>query len=192
VELSLALETGLFVGRFQPFHLGHLASIKFALSRVNRLIVAVGSAQKSHEHRNPFTCGERIAMIKLALAEASNNNNDKDIDIDRIVIVPVPDVEIHSLWTGQVRAFCPKFSIVFSNDKFTLSLFRAEGAVIVEPPLQNRDVLSGTEIRRRIQSKQPWKHLVPNAVAEYMSQMNELERFDNVMLEKKDSRHPKL
>ncbi|MFL6411485.1 MAG: adenylyltransferase/cytidyltransferase family protein, partial [Nitrososphaeraceae archaeon] len=26
--------TGLFIGRFQPFHLGHMSTIKFALNHV--------------------------------------------------------------------------------------------------------------------------------------------------------------
>ncbi|MFZ0697114.1 MAG: adenylyltransferase/cytidyltransferase family protein, partial [Nitrososphaeraceae archaeon] len=39
---------GLFIGRFQPFHLGHLATIKFALKTVEQLVITVGSADKSH------------------------------------------------------------------------------------------------------------------------------------------------
>ncbi|MBP1357507.1 MAG: adenylyltransferase/cytidyltransferase family protein, partial [Sulfolobus sp.] len=39
---------GLYPGRFQPFHLGHLSVIKWALERVNELIILIGSAQESH------------------------------------------------------------------------------------------------------------------------------------------------
>jgi nicotinamide-nucleotide adenylyltransferase len=61
------LYRGLFIGRFQPFHLGHLATVKFALKNVEELVIIIGSAQKSHELRNPFTAGERIQMIKDSL-----------------------------------------------------------------------------------------------------------------------------
>ncbi|MBV9668355.1 MAG: adenylyltransferase/cytidyltransferase family protein, partial [Nitrososphaeraceae archaeon] len=71
---------GLFVGRFQPFHLGHLATIKFALSHIEELVVVIGSAQKSHEIRNPFTAGERIQMIKDSL------NEDSEVDLKRILL----------------------------------------------------------------------------------------------------------
>ena len=50
---------GLFVGRFQPFHNGHLAAVRYALDRVDYLYIVVGSAQKSHERYNPFTAGEQ-------------------------------------------------------------------------------------------------------------------------------------
>lgn len=33
---------GLFVGRFQPFHLGHLHVIKELLEKVDELIIAIG------------------------------------------------------------------------------------------------------------------------------------------------------
>ena len=45
---------GFLIGRFQPFHLGHLEAIKFALSKVEHLHVGIGSSNKSHEKRNPL------------------------------------------------------------------------------------------------------------------------------------------
>lgn len=51
---------GIYPGRFQPFHLGHLEVLKWGLNKVDELIVLVGSAQESHTLTNPFTAGERI------------------------------------------------------------------------------------------------------------------------------------
>jgi nicotinamide-nucleotide adenylyltransferase len=39
---------GLYVGRFQPFHLGHLSAIREVLKKVDELIIVIGSAQYSH------------------------------------------------------------------------------------------------------------------------------------------------
>ena len=61
---------GLFVGRFQPFHLGHLDAIEATLERVEELIIVVGSGEYSHSDKNPFTAGERVEMIRAALKEA--------------------------------------------------------------------------------------------------------------------------
>ena len=61
------MKHGLFVGRFQPFHNGHLHAVKFALGKVDVLWIAIGSAQKSYEKKNPFTAGERLTMIKAVL-----------------------------------------------------------------------------------------------------------------------------
>lgn len=56
-----------FIGRFQPFHLGHLAVVKEALSRAGKLIVICGSARQARNPRNPWTVAEREAMLRAAL-----------------------------------------------------------------------------------------------------------------------------
>ena len=52
-----------FIGRFQPFHVAHLAVIREALRQAREVIVLVGSAGQSRNLRNPFTVDERMAMI---------------------------------------------------------------------------------------------------------------------------------
>lgn len=160
-------ETGLFIGRFQPFHKGHLATVKFALDRVNRLVIVVGSAQKSHEQRNPFTAGERIMMIKEAL------DAEKDIDPRRILIVPVPDVDVHSLWTRQVDMMVPEYQVVIANDPFTLLLFKERGVKVIEAPLQTRNKLEATRIREKMaQGNKGWISLVPLGVANHIKKID--------------------
>lgn len=164
------MTTGLFVGRFQPFHKGHLATVKFALGKVDQLVIVVGSAQKSHEYKNPFTAGERIRMIKESL-------DSEKIDLSKILIIPVPDVNVHSLWTHQVDMLVPKYDIVFANDPFTLLLFRERGVKIVEAPLVERSEMQATEIRRRMTSGGKWEVLVPAAVARIVKAIKGVERI---------------
>src|SRR5256885_9498938 len=52
----------LFVGRFQPFHRGHLSMVKRILESNSEIIVGIGSAQYSHTGENPFTAGERYEI----------------------------------------------------------------------------------------------------------------------------------
>ena len=164
------LTTGLFVGRFQPFHLGHLATVKFALKSVDNLVIVVGSAQKSHEPRNPFTAGERVSMIKASL------DADGEIDAKKILIIPVPDVDVHSLWTRQVDMLVPKYDLVFANDPFTLHLFRESGARTVEAPLVDRERMSATETRRRMTAGEDWRELVPVPVSKIIEEIDGVER----------------
>lgn len=56
-------EVGVFIGRFQPFHYGHLHVIKAALQVCARLIIIVGSANRAATVRNPFTYAERRALL---------------------------------------------------------------------------------------------------------------------------------
>lgn len=161
------MTTGLFIGRFQPFHNGHLATIKFALGKVDQLVIVVGSAQKSHELRNPFTAGERIMMIKGALDVES------EVDVKRILIIPVPDVNVHSIWTQYVDILVPKYDMVFANDPFTLLLFKERGIKTVEAPLIRRSEMSATEIRKKIVSDDlKWQELVPTPVAKVIEKIN--------------------
>lgn len=164
------MTTGLFVGRFQPFHKGHLATVKFALTKVDQLIIVVGSAQKSNEPRNPFTAGERIMMIKEAL------DADKQVDAKKIMIIPVPDVEIHSLWTRQVDMLVPKYDIVYANDPFTLMLFRQSGVKTVEPPLVDRSEMQATEIRKKMAIGENWENLVPVVVERIIKEIDGVSR----------------
>jgi nicotinamide-nucleotide adenylyltransferase len=167
---------GLFIGRFQPFHKGHLVTVKFALGRVDQLVIVVGSAQKSHEPRNPFTAGERISMIKESL------DADGEADIRRILIIPVPDIDVHSLWTHQVDTLVPKYDIVFANDPFTLMLFHEQGIKAIEAPLYRRDEMMATEIRRRMTREENWEDLVPMQVSKVIKEINGVERIRAISL----------
>src|SRR3989442_15088954 len=57
----------LFVGRFRPFHKGHLAMAKRSLAKHDDLIIGIGSAQYSHTGENPFTAAARLAMLQRAV-----------------------------------------------------------------------------------------------------------------------------
>lgn len=160
-------KVGLFIGRFQPFHLGHLATVKFALGKVKLLVIVVGSAQKSHEPRNPFTAGERVLMIKAAL------DADREIDPKAILIIPVPDVEVHSLWTKQVDMLVPEYDVVIANDPFTLLLFKERGVQVIEAPLINRKGFEATAIREKMaKGDNSWVKLVPQEVAKIIKKLD--------------------
>ena len=60
----------LFIGRFQPFHNGHLAALKYIAARHPRVLVVIGSADKFREKENPFTARERMAMVRAVISEA--------------------------------------------------------------------------------------------------------------------------
>ena len=162
-----SLSTGLFVGRFQPFHLGHVGTIKFALGRVDEIIIVIGSAQKSHEFRNPFTAGERIQMIKASL------DADEEIKAKRTLLIPVPDTNIH--------LFVPKYDIVFSNDPLTCLLFRDRGIKAVEPPLYQREELSASEVRSRMATDGDWKRLVTFETAKVIEAIRGIDRIKAII-----------
>ena len=144
---------GFLIGRFQPFHLGHLEAVNFALSKVDQLYIGIGSSNKSNELRNPFTADERNQMIKSSLDETI---------MQRVSLYNIPDVDDHSKWTESIDKIIPKYDIVFSNDDFTHRLYEENTKKIISVALKSREDLSGTNIRRLIQNDGNWKDLVPN------------------------------
>jgi nicotinamide-nucleotide adenylyltransferase len=170
LSTSLLLR-GAFIGRFQPFHLGHLATVKYALRSVRELIIVIGSAQKSHEPRNPFTAGERIEMIRDSLQA------DKEISIDKILLIPVPDIEIHGLWTRAVDLLVPRYEVIFTNDRFTRQLYLERGFKVKEPTMCRRKELSATEVRARIAEGEEWKELVTFQTATIIEEIGGVERI---------------
>ncbi len=168
------MSRGLFIGRFQPFHLGHIAAIKFALTNVDELIIVIGSSQASYDKQNPFTAGERLSMIKDSL------NANTLIDCKKTLIVPVPDTNVHSTWTHTVDMLVPKYNVVFTNNAFTGYLFIQRNIPVTEPKLLNRDDLSGTEIRRRMLKNIKWTHLVTEQTQLVIQKINGVERVKKI------------
>jgi nicotinamide-nucleotide adenylyltransferase len=161
---------GLYVGRFQPFHLGHLDAIKTVLKSVDELVIVIGSAQYSHNANNPFTAGERLVMIRHALQDAG-------VDHSRFWVVPVPDVHLHMLWVSALEGYTPRFDVVFSNEPLTRRLFMEAGYKVKKIRFFERKIYSSTLIREKMVKDESWTTLVPKAVAEFIGEIDGVNRL---------------
>lgn len=56
-----------FIGRFQPFHVGHLFVVNEAFRRTDHVILLIGSANSPRSLKNPFSFSERADYIKNAV-----------------------------------------------------------------------------------------------------------------------------
>ena len=164
------VKRAIFVGRFQPFHLGHLNAVKEILKIVDELVLVVGSSQYSHMLDNPFTTGERITMIKRALEE-------EGIEMSRCWIIPVPDIHVHMAWVAQIVGYSPKFHVVYTNEPITRRLFFEGGFEVKPVPLHMRNIYSATKIRKQMVSGEKWMNLVPRSVAQFIEEINGVERL---------------
>nr|WP_294998463.1 nicotinamide-nucleotide adenylyltransferase [uncultured Methanobrevibacter sp.] len=164
---------GILIGRMQPVHNGHMEVIKQVLSEVDEIIIGIGSAQMSHEIKDPFTAGERIVMMSQALA-------DSGIDPSRYYIIPMQDINFNAVWVSHVKMLTPPFSIVYSGNPLVKQLFKEEGFEVRQPHLYDRLHLSGSEVRRRILNDENWKELVPNATVDLINEINGVERIKNL------------
>ncbi|MDA1197142.1 MAG: nicotinamide-nucleotide adenylyltransferase [Nanoarchaeota archaeon] len=148
------MSTGLFVGRFQPFHRGHLADVKLVLSQCDEVIIVVGSAQESRTAENPFTAEERCELIDASLASEH---------ISAYQIVVLEDINEDERWVDYVTEHVGSFDKVYTGNSHVGSLFSAKGVSVVTVPLI--DEIAATKIRSLITGGESWEEMVPDAVA---------------------------
>lgn len=166
--------SALFIGRFQPFHLGHLDVVEQALQENEFVIIGIGSAENNYLPDNPFTASERWEMIQAALDE-------KKISRERTTIIPVRNIDHYALWVEHVSKLLPPFSRVYTGSPMTQQLFRDHGQYEVIP-VQFKISISGTQIREWMRADDPqWKQFIPQAVAKKIHALGGTERLKNII-----------
>ncbi len=153
------MSTALFVGRFQPFHLGHLHYIKNILEKHKKLIIGIGSALKKGTRHNPFSAEVRKKMILDSLSE-------EKIDLSAIKIIFLDDNTSDRKWLDNAIKKAGSFNIVYTGDNPRVrTLFEGRG-IRVEALKKRYKGISSTAIREKIRENSGWQELVPKAVEE--------------------------
>lgn len=92
-----------FIGRFQPFHVGHLQVIETALKMSKKVIVLVGSSNQPRTEKNPFTFDERRLMILHSLEDVNEADN------FRVEVMPLHDQKYNDQkWATSVQQLVDK------------------------------------------------------------------------------------
>lgn len=161
----------LFIGRFQPFHNGHLEAVKLYEKRAKKIILGIGSAQYHHTAENPFTYEERREMIKRAL--------DKEC-ITNYEIYPIKDIHNYQKWVEHVASSVPKFDMVIGRNPTTLKLFQNKGYKVEKLPLLGGKNCRGSVIRAMMTRGEKWEELVPDEVASYIKEIDGSKRLREI------------
>lgn len=114
---KLTNKVAVFIGRFQPFHLGHQHVVEKAYqsNKYKQIIFLLGSAEQAKTPKNPFTFEERKKMISSTLDSLQINNKEK-IKVD---ILPIHDfIYDNQKWIAEVQNQIA--SVVKEDDKIVL------------------------------------------------------------------------
>lgn len=153
-------KTALFIGRFQPFHNGHLYSLRKCLDIAEKVVIAVGSSQESGTENNPWGYKLRKRMVCEVVRGLGVENRIKKI-------CSCPDNPSDSVWLTDLKRRAGHFDVVVSNNDWVLSIFKEAGYQVYESGLHNRDELEGVKVRKMMrEGDKSWKLRVPSEVVE--------------------------
>lgn len=141
-----------FLGRFQPFHKGHMYVVEKWKDDFDEFCVVIGSPKKSRTEKNPLSAEERREIIRSCYSG--------------IEIVEVEDEDRgkkgHKAWT---KRFVEKTEadVVISGNSLVQELIEDYSNVkLVRIENVRPQKFSGAEIRQRIREEKEWRNLVPN------------------------------
>lgn len=169
-----------YIGRFQPLHAAHVATIERALSLAQKVIIFVGSANQPRTIKNPFTWKEREAMILSSF--------NVDVAQNNLVIRPLEDAPYNNqTWAKWVQSsvdevismdvwksdYNVKIGIIGyakDNSSFYLKMFPQWEFI----PMGNIDHINATDVREAFfnSNSHKWnntKDIVPSNVYEWMN-----------------------
>ncbi len=183
---------GIITARYQPVHNGHLIPIMAALERCGELFIGVAFPNPPNTYQehpsnpkvtspenNPFSYFERLIMLQRATRE-------KGIEEGRIHIVPYESGTLMPNWA--LNSYFPNGTWYFymtSNWDHRKMIAAKDRHRTVEVLGENRgDRIHGDDIRGFIATNNDkWKSLVPKSVAEYIIQINGIERIQKLYSE---------
>lgn len=181
-------DLAVFIGRFAPFHLGHLATLRCALESARHVAVLVGSAEAPRSARSPWSYSEREIMILAAVGR----------DASRVSPRPLRDhLYNENAWIAEVQEQAAYVAASLNlRPEARIGLFgRSEGRsedasshyLKAFPQWDLRDVasaplLSASELRRHLFSQDDGalrliEANVPNAVFGMIRAFRETEGF---------------
>lgn len=169
LEFVATTNRGLMIGRYQPFHLGHLNLAEQILTECEELVVAIGSPEANFSFNDPFTAGERITMVHETLKK-------RGLRMSNCYILPVPNSNNNYTWFESIRSMIPKVTTVYSGNQF-VRLLLPENVKVRSPTFVKFKMYNGTRIRNLIVGNGNWQDLVPTPVALIIKEIDGVSRL---------------
>lgn len=135
-------KTAVFLGRFQPFHIGHMSIVeKIFQQDFQRLLLIIGSADKSGTDENPWNVQEREEIIRASIPLELQ---------EKIDITPLADVPDDDVWCENLKVLLPPEVTLFTGNDWVKSICERHGIQTDWIGAYYIDI-SGTKIRDMIQ-----------------------------------------
>lgn len=149
------------MGRFQPFHNGHLEAIRWILKQVGEVSIVIGSMQEFGQANNPLEYKERKKIVELALKAAGIKN---------YKIFGLPDFRNNAAWSKkllEVTGLEAGKTVLLSLNDWARESATEIGIEVADHPVFC-DNLSATQVRDTMKAGFVWDNLLPEGVARYL------------------------
>jgi nicotinamide-nucleotide adenylyltransferase len=156
---------GVYWGRFNPPHRGHIALVRELVKKVDFLIIAVGSAESNNTRRNPFSGDERVEMLESYLEEEDLKVKD---------VIPVEDGKSWASSISNLFEKCGSFDVLFTDKKRIADLVGNKVKVVI---FRRRGNMSSTLIRDSIAKGEKWENLTGKSVVTLIKRLDGIERI---------------
>lgn len=152
--------TGLVIGRFQPFHLGHKYLIKKALRLCDEIVIGIGSSNRN-DCNNIFSYTQRRNFIKKFIKQERLQSRIRKI-------IPIPDIPSDDEW---LKLLLQKITpdLVIGNNDWVNSIFKKAGLCVERVPHYKRYLFEGVKIRKLITEGKAWQDRVPKYLVDEIS-----------------------
>ena len=188
--MSLPMRIGVFPGSFNPPTNAHLALIRAARTRLDRVVAVMPRAFPHKQYDGPGL-DQRLALLEAARADA-----DFEVAVtERGLYIDIAR-ELRAIWgkSADLWFVCGRDAaqrivewdygqpnaIEGMLDEFGLLVASRQGEYTPPPALSHRvrslivdpqyDAVSATEVRSRIADGEPWEHLVPPSTIDLVRQ----------------------
>ena len=92
--MMTSLKATVVIGRFQPFHKGHLNLIRTAQEYAPHTCILLGSHNHTRTLKNVWTTEERLSMMVPCFSEE---------ELKRLTFIPLNDDSSDTTWVAQVK-----------------------------------------------------------------------------------------
>lgn len=147
-------DLGVYIGRFQPYHLGHKYTVDLMLDQCDKALVLIGSANASRSTKNPFTYLERASMVSKSHPAGV---------APRLKISPLKDFPSDPAWIEEVGRLVSEHSkegakiAIFGHSKdetsYYLDYFKHWEEVEVPKYPEKGNTIDATKVRELLFNK---------------------------------------
>jgi nicotinamide-nucleotide adenylyltransferase len=145
----------LYLGRYQPFHRGHLSCLEHIRKEAQDVIIGIGSAQYSRDERNPLTFAERRDAMQHGL-------DIENLGFENVFFVPIPDIHNEHMWMQNIKLLFGSSIAIYSNNDWVRGLAVGAGIRVAEKMAFEVATYNGSRVRELVREGGQWQPLVPD------------------------------